>query len=208
MPSLSVRAFAEMMNLPLYEQQRILLEQKYPKQEPQAFRIPYYQTALRGIREYYQSGRNRASLAQSKAAAKSLSPDSKADNNLRVIEAFARSSQASRDLTIQPQHKTSIVIARDVELRLRFDLSATENSNPRRIFYNCRNAPITNQVARLTLQLSVWILAQNGDSVPYSALEYVDLRSARRIKISGIPARTIRLAKANAQIISTLWPTL
>lgn len=46
MPSLSVRAMAEMLELPAHAQARILREQKYPKQAPQVFRTPYYQPAL------------------------------------------------------------------------------------------------------------------------------------------------------------------
>ncbi len=33
-PTLTARAFAEMLELPLYEQLRILLEQKYPDKGP------------------------------------------------------------------------------------------------------------------------------------------------------------------------------
>ena len=41
MPRISVRSFAEMLSLPAYEQLRVLYEQKYPKKEPQTFKIPY-----------------------------------------------------------------------------------------------------------------------------------------------------------------------
>lgn len=208
MPSLSVRAFAEMLNLPIYEQQRILLEQKYPRQQPQTFRIPYYQTALRGIRLYYQAGNDNSILTDARNRARVLEPDSKAANNLRVIRSFGRSRQTTRNLTVQAQPNVSIVLANDVEIRLRFDICATERDNEKRIFYNCRNAPITGQIARLTLQLAHWVLEQNGTPVPYSALEYIDFRSRQTTRISRIPARTIQLATANARIISTLWPTL
>jgi len=34
MPTLTVRALGELLYLPLYQQLRILTEQKYPRQEP------------------------------------------------------------------------------------------------------------------------------------------------------------------------------
>ena len=50
-PRITVRAFAELLNLPAYEQVRILHDQKYPRRQPQVFRVPFYQPALHGIRE-------------------------------------------------------------------------------------------------------------------------------------------------------------
>ena len=40
-PKLTVKAFAELLRLPAYEQLRILEEHKYPRQAPQSYRTPY-----------------------------------------------------------------------------------------------------------------------------------------------------------------------
>lgn len=62
MPSLTVRAMAEMLRQPAYAQARILADQKYPKQEPQVFRTPYYQQALTGVRNFYRSSNNSSEI--------------------------------------------------------------------------------------------------------------------------------------------------
>jgi hypothetical protein len=208
MPRLSARSFAEMLNLPVYEQQRILHEQKYPRQQPQAFKIPYYQPALRGIRSYYQSGNNQAELVAARRSARAINLYSRAQNNLRVINAFGRSPQRQRQLVVETQPNVLILAAPDVELKLHFDVCANENNDPRRIFYNCRNVPIDPEIARLTLEVSHWILDKNGMPVPYDALEYVDLTSRRVHHIGRMRVKTSKLIAANAKIISTLWPTI
>jgi len=208
MPSLSVRAFAEMLNLPAYEQQRILIEQKYPRQEPQAFKIPYYQPALRGLRAYYNSGNSHSELTNARSRVRTLKLDSRIQHNLRVINAFARSRQAQRPLQLEPQSIITVNAAVNVDLRLKFDLFAQERNSPKRIFYNFRNVPIDPGIARLTLEVSHWVLDQNHTPIAFNALEYVDLESGNTIRVNRIGARTIRMIAANAKIISTLWPTL
>lgn len=50
MPSLTAKSMAEMLKLPGYQQQNILVAQKYPKSAPQIFRTLYYQPTLKAIR--------------------------------------------------------------------------------------------------------------------------------------------------------------
>jgi hypothetical protein len=197
-----------MLRLPAYEQLRILYEQKYPQQQPQSFKIPYYQPALRGMRAYYGSGNNVAELTAARAAARALALASRARHNLRAINAFAGSRQARRTLSIQPQPNVVVQAAPNVELRLQFDIYALESDNPKRLFYNFRNVPIDPSIAKTTLEIAHWVLEQNGTPAPYSALEYIDLESGDAYRINRTAARTTRLISANARIISTLWPTI
>jgi len=208
MPRLSVRAFAEMLVLPAYQQVRILHEQKYPRQQPQSFKIPYYQPALRGIRDYYRSGNSRAELAEARATARALALSSRARHNLRVIDAFARSREARRLLSIQPQPDLIVQAAANLELRLQFDVYGLEGDNPKRLFYNFRSVAIDQDIAKKTLEVAHWILQQNATPVPYDALEYIDLESGDVYRINRTTARTAQLIAANARIISTLWPTI
>jgi hypothetical protein len=61
-----------MLRLPAYEQSRLLYDQKYPKQQPQSFRTPYYQRALSGIREYYREANDGKILSAAKMAYRAL----------------------------------------------------------------------------------------------------------------------------------------
>jgi len=208
MALLTARAFAEMLNLPAYEQERILYEQKYPNQQPQSFKIPYYQPALKGIRSYYKSGNDRVELAAARAEARSLSLAFRAQHNLRVINSFARSSEARRQLLIESQSTVVIQAAADVEIKLRFDIAALEANNPKRLLYNFRSVAIDEEIAKTSLEVAFWVLDKNGTPIPLRALEYVDLESGDTYRITRTRARTTKLIAANARIISTLWPVI
>lgn len=208
MPRLSVRALAEMLTLPAYEQLRILYEQKYPRQQPQSFKVPYYQPALRGIRAYYRSGNNSAELTAARATARALFLSSRARHNLRVIDSFARSHEARRSLSIQAQPNVIVQVASNLDLRSQFDVCALEAGNPKSLLYNFRSVPMDQDIAKTTLIVAHWILERNGTPIRYSALEYIDLQSGNVYRINRTPARTARLIVTNARIISTLWPTI
>jgi len=94
-PALTVRAFAELLSLPAYEYLRILHEQKYPRQQPQVFRTPFYLPALSGIRQYYRSGNDRAALVPARQAIALLGLESRREHNTRVLDQFERSTQSS-----------------------------------------------------------------------------------------------------------------
>lgn len=208
MVSLSVRAFAELLHLPAYEQLRILYEQKYPKQQPQVFKVPYYLVALSGIRQYYRLRNDRHALAEARTRATGLALKPRQSSNLRVISAFEASSQARRALRPNPLEALRAQPYAGVELKLQFDLQAEEQGRPVRIFYNPRGAPIEPDVARNTLQIAHWVLDENEMGLPFRSLEYVDLVGNRVYAISRQSQRTIRLMRSNARIIATLWPTL
>jgi len=197
-----------MISLPAYEQVRILTEQKYPRQGPQAFKVPYYQIALQGIRNFYTSGNNSKELAAARIRAKSLNPESKRDNNLRVLTNFGKSRQAIRKLSILPQPYLIAQPAVGVDLKLKFDISAKDGGKDVRIFYNPRTLPIEPITAKLTLEIAHWILIQNSGILQCNALEYIDLVNGKVYKISHVSSRTSKLITANAKIIASLWPNI
>lgn len=202
MPELTVRAFAELLHLSIYEQSRILHEQKYPRQSP--FRGPYYSVALGAIRKHY-SGKPGA-LSGAARSCSSLKPASKGSHNLRVIQAFQGSGQAGRSLVLTPTSKMTTQL-QGVDLKLRFDLCAMEAKKPWSLFYNCRDAALDPDVARTTLQLAAFVLGQATAS-PLPKLQFVDLKTGQVFSGKAPTARTIKLATANAKIIATLWPTI
>ena len=103
MIELSVRAFAELMRLPGYEQERILHEQKYPRQQPNRFRVPYYNLAKNGIHKYYRS-QNNLNILRSEIqtiSAKNIEPVRR-QNNVRVLRSFQGSPESSRQIVQHP----------------------------------------------------------------------------------------------------------
>jgi len=205
---LTVRAFAELLHLPAHAQVRILYEQKYPRREPQVFKVPFYQVALRGIRDFYASGGDRRQLAEARARAAQLRPPPKRSNNQRALRAFENSNQVARPIIPSPGGTYRALPIRGVELRIRFGLEGEEGDRPRRMLYNLRQAPIDPEVALSTLRVAYWVLAENGLALPMRALEYVDLYDGRVHSVSRQSQRTLRLMMENARIIVTLWPTI
>jgi len=207
MPKLSVKAFSELLGLPAYEQVRILYEQKYPKRQPQVFKIPYYAQSLRAIREYYRSGCDTAQLRTAEARVAHIRLDSQRDNNLRVIRQFEHGSQRNRALIVAPRQRRSATL-HSVELTLQFDLEGSESSAERFLLYNTRAAPIGEETARTTLELAQWVLGQAGKLVSLGSIEYVDLPSDKAYRYSKPRASTLKHASNTAGIITTLWPTI
>jgi hypothetical protein len=207
MPNISVRAMAELLNLPAYEQLRILHEQKYPKSQPQNFRTPFYQPSLTAIRHFYQAGRDATVLVGARHNIQGLGLEARRANNLRVLDRFERSNQFNRNL--QPQQNPRITVPLgSVELRLSPDLRASEGGDPRVIYYNCRNASIDPDLARTILEIAHWILEQAGTILETRAIEFIDLNAGRNYRGRSRRPRTLTRMRSNVRLIQTLWPTL
>lgn len=207
MPRITVKAAAELLRLPAYEQMRILIEQKYPRNQPQVFRAPFYSPAIRGIREYYRGSNDPLALSQARASASKLNLKQRRDSNLRVIDAFESGSQSHRRLSPVPQPKFGTNLGA-VRISLSLDLLAHENGIARHLFYNCRVAPVDTETARTALEIAHWVLEQEGVTVPARQLEYIDFSSSKVHRISHRRAGTIQKLRANARLIETLWPSL
>jgi hypothetical protein len=207
MPSLTVRALAEMLNLPAHAQARILSEQKHPKNAPQVFRAPYYQQALVGIRSYYKGGKDLSKIALAAAKCEAFKQESKRDHNLRVLNSFKASELAARTLVLAPK-KVIRLTQGNVELKLTPDLEAMENGQPRALFLNLRGQAMDPELARVTLEIAHWVLEKNQLPAAADNLEYVDLFKGHRYVLGKRRASTIKAVTQNFKIIETLWPTL
>lgn len=205
---LTVRAFSELLQLPAYAQSRILYEQKYPRRQPQAFKIPYYQTALGGIRDYYRTGRDASALTRARNKASVLSQDARRIHNVRVIDAFEGGAQFNRNLQLLSMPTYIAEPVPGLELRLRFDAEALERNRKARIFYNLRNTELDDRTARATLQIAQWVLEENGQGDSIRSLDYVDFMNGSVHSVSRQSQRTIRLMEANSEIIMAIWPTI
>lgn len=205
-PALTVRAFAEMLELPMYQQLRILTEQKYPRRHPTPYRIPFYQPAIAAIRDFHASGGQRRVLHQAMNSIQgSTMVDAKKRNNTRVIRSFQRCGQIRRQLVIQPRRRTAVMF-HGISLKYIPDLAGTERGRDKHIFYNVRQASVTPGIARTTLELAHWVLSSSGLHVPLSDIEFVDLADRGRVhRINRVRQQTIRRSTQNARAIVHLW---
>lgn len=207
MPSLTVRAFAEMLDLPAHAQARILTEQKYPKQGPQAFKTPYYQQALAGIRAYYKAGNDDAKLAAAAARIEGFTQEAKRDNNLRILGCFRHSELFARKLKIDPtKHLT--FSAQGVDLRFSPDISYQDEGSERILLLHYRAQPLDAELARRTLELAYWALQGAKTPIEAKRLEYFDLFAVKSYSISKPRTGTIKAAEQSLKIIQALWPSL
>lgn len=207
MPSLTVRSVAELLRLPAYNQTRILYDQKYPKQEPQKFRTPYYQPAVTAFRDFHKSSNDPSILLAARNAALSIKQDARRQNVLRVVDAFTASPQIQRRLTPVTNPRLSATIS-TIDIRLAADLRAIEGSAGRVIYYHCRQIPIDTEVAHVTTEIAHWILQEAGQDIDIDQIEVVDLAAKRVYKLRKRRPTTIRLLKNNAKIIEALWPSI
>lgn len=212
-PSLTVRAFAELIELPVYEHERILRQQKRPGVPPASYRIPYYRSALAAIRDFYRAGGDASVLDQAVADLQAESVGAKPEkvtrlqNNIRVLQSFARSRQRLRKFTVMPLGRWQASIA-GVDLRMTPDLSATEGQLRKYVLYNCRDVQIEPNYARTTLELSHWVLSKAGVSVPLRALEYVDLVNRKVYVTDRARSRALPRAQATAHSIAQIWASI
>jgi hypothetical protein len=210
MPSLTVRSFAEMIHLPMYAQYRILHEQKYPNDEPSAFKIPFYKPSIEIIKQYYQNNNDKSIITNwLQYSAPLLRPESKRINNIRVATTFLKSQQSRRHFEIQKRRDTIIAYPKqDVALKLYFDIEAVENNNRIYQFYNVRNTPIDENIAKDTLFLAYWIMEQNDYSCSIQQLEFIDFVGDNIYKVSRKSKKAIINMYNNATIIEAIWNSI
>jgi hypothetical protein len=181
--------------------------QKYPKQQPQNFRTPFYQPALSAIRDYYRSGNDPEVITAARDAAAKIKVDGRRANNLRVLDQFAKGKQYARAL--EPATKARVRAAfGDVELRLSNDLRALEDDEPRIVYYNCSVAPLDAETAKYTVEIAHIVLEESGIDVPIASIEFNDLKSDKSYRVVKRRATTAKLLKDNLKIIHALWPAL
>lgn len=80
-PAVTVKAFAELMNVPVYSQLSIIGQQKYPRRTPAIFQVPYYAETVRAIRRYYRNGSNLRPVDEAIMVLQTMERDAKRDND-------------------------------------------------------------------------------------------------------------------------------
>lgn len=206
-PRLTAKAFAEMLPLPAYDQQRVLHDQKYPKQQPQTFRTPYYQASLTGICNFFRSANDVRCLTSARNDLQNIGNLARRTHNLRVLDKFANPALIRRKLNPLPNTRYTALIG-SVEIKLSPNLQAMENDEFRVIYFNCRNAPITEEVATLTVEIANWVLEQNEVEIAFDHVEVIDLFTGSIHRRKKARRSTLATIKANARIIEALWITV
>ena len=214
-PELTVRAMAEFLALPGYKQFEALQAQKYPDQSPAIARIPFYQPALTGIREYYSQDhdlrlvRDRIAELTTHSSLAGISPQKKAKllNNAGALRAFQTSRFRARDVLLRPKHTFKATV-HGVNIKFTPDLILLENEDPKYILLNCRSSAIESELARRTVELSHWVLGQNDENIPPAHVEFVDLGADFSHSFPRIRQATIRHAIQNTQVVKALWGSI
>ena len=210
MPVLTVRSFAEMINLPMYSQYKILHEQKYPKDEANVYKMPYYKPSLDLIKKYYLNGNNTDLLTEwLQYNANSIRPQSKQIHNKRVISQFIQSPVSNRKLKIT-NSKFAITAnpKSEVELKLRFDIEALENNIHTYQFINFRATKLDEKIAKDTLYLSYWVMEHNKIDCKINQLEYIDLYSNAIYKVKRQSSNAIKNMTNNTNVVIALWNSI
>jgi len=205
--SLTVRAAAELLPLPAYSQARILTEQKHPRVGSQAFKLPYYRTAVSGMVAYFREGGSILELDKSRAKVQRFNQKAKRANNMRVLASFQKSAFSARRFQVTTLHRLSATFD-GVELRLSPDLRVRENGESKIIYLNCKTDAIDPELARRTLEIGHWVFEANGNDLPMKKFEYVDLAADRTYSFKTRRVKTISAAAESTKIIGALWPTL
>lgn len=209
MPVMTARSFAEMINLPMYEQFRILFEQKYPKNVPNIFKVPFYKPALDTIKKYYRSNRDSQVITHElRNMRHKIRNQTRLRHNIRVIQAFRKSAQSRRNLSLTRQIRLLSSLIQNVTLKLYFDVDAVERNKAVKIFYNFRDAPLGEKIARDTIKIAYWILQKNNVSCHIKQIEYVDLKTNEIYSVKRPPAISSLHMIRYAQIVNSIWKTI
>ncbi len=208
MPDMTVRALAELIHLPMYEHLRILAEQKYPRQTPAVFRVPFYGPTLNATRMYYRSGNDPAVIdaAIQEIRASGAVPQ-KVEHNVAILQIFRRSAQRQRALALAPAPNYAVDLS-GLGLRFRPDIVAVERDRTKYLIYNLRIVEPTLEVAKTTLELGYYVLHANGVQCQPADMEFISLRSGHVVRTRRIRAATLRRARQSARAILQLWPTV
>jgi hypothetical protein len=201
-PRLSVRGAAMFIRLPALQQMRLLHDQKYPKQEPQVFKQPYYAPPIKGIKDFLERGG--PGLIDARAQLQRIRTASRRMHCTRVLESFVQSDHAIRGLKPISSPRLYAYV-HGLELRLSPDIVAKEGEEDRYIFFNASAKQFDPETARLTLEFAYWLLQENNVDVRPKQVEFIDLFG--RAHYSGRNPRktTLRDLDENARLIESMW---
>lgn len=203
-PRLTVKSIADILRTPGQSPARTLRDQKYPQQEPQVFRTPYYQPAITAVRRFYREGNNAAALQSARNKAESIGNQARRSNNIRITDSFRTSAHAKRRFTLVPNRGQSANIG-SVEIRLSADMQAMENGVLRVLFFNCRADPVDEETAVLMTEVAHWVLEQNRIQLEPGQIEVMDLSNGRSHMASHWRESTLIGLRNRARAIASLW---
>lgn len=173
MPRITVKSLAQVAQRPA-RITGIVKQQKHPEDAPQVFMIPYYITAIAGIRSFFRAGGNPSAIAAALAKAEGISQESRRENNKRTLHQFLESPMSERKLVIAKQkHFQANVLGIDVHLT--FDLNCVEQGIPKYILIHPKSVALDPDLAMKTLDICSLVLTLNGTAHAAEQIQYVDL---------------------------------
>jgi hypothetical protein len=206
-PNVTVKAFSEFIHTPLYAQMRILHEQKYPKQSPAVFKMPYYAPTRRAILRYYRQGNDASHFPIDSAHVPSGKSDAR-ENNFRSMQSFLNGSHAQRNLQVATSTTFESVISTTI-VRFTPDVVGLEsNGRTKYIVFDCTQLCPDREFIDTLIELAHFTLLANQVPVQVRDIEYIHLQTDQTFHRTTIRQRTITRATATARAIAAIWPTI
>jgi hypothetical protein len=203
-PRMTVRSFAEIFRKPSESPVRILHDQKYPQQDPQVFRTPYYQKAISAIRNYYRAGNDHSVLKSARNQALSIANEARRANTLRVLDAFSSSAHAKRRFDVTSNRRFAATVGK-VEIRLSADMQAHENGELRILYFHCRGIPIEEETATLMAEIAHWVMERNAIEILPRQVEVMDVSEGRSHRARSWRDSTVAALSGRARSIASIW---
>jgi hypothetical protein len=206
-PRLTVKSIADILRAPESNPSKVLHDQKYPDQDPQRFRTPYYQSVIAGIRRYYNNGNDRRVLAHLRNKLLAIANKSRRENNLRALDSFIASQHANRsfDLSRNSRHSATI---NEVAISLSADMQAFEDGLLKIVYVNCKAISVDTETAAIIVELAHWVLESNGISISPRQIEVMDIPTGMSLGTSSSRQSTVSSLAGRAKIISSIWEQL
>ena len=203
-PRLTVKSVADILLNPKSNTSTVLQDQKYPANDPQKFRTPYYQGSIAAIRQYYANANDTKTLAHWRNKLLSIKNEARRANNIRVIDVFATSSLAKRKL-IPTTNKRYVSTINGVTISLSADMQATQGGVLQIVYFHCRAVPLDPLVADMIANVANLVLQGHGVIATPPQIEVMDLCVGKSLRASTWNSATQKSVAARAQAISQLW---
>jgi hypothetical protein len=206
-PRLTVKAIADILRAPKSNPSRVLHDQKYPDDDPQKFRTPYYQSVIAGIRRYYQNGNDRRVLAQLRNKLLTVANKSRRDNNLRVLDSFLASAHSHRRFDLSTNSRYLATTNR-LAISLSADMQAFEGGVLKIVYITCKATAVDRETAAIVAELAHWVLEENGISISPQQIEVMDVSTGRSLGAPSWRQSTISALMGRAKTIASIWDQL
>jgi len=206
-PRLTVKSIAEMLWRPQSDISRKVRQYKYPKQQPQASHIPFYQSVAAAVRQYYRESNKSSVLLAARNRALSIPNESRRINAVRVLDNFRDSPHASRRLEVGRNRRYSATIGK-IELKLSADMQATEKGELRVVYFGYKALGVDAEIAVLLAELAHWVLEQNKVDVRMDQVEVMDFSTGKRYRTQTRRGSTLRALTAKSTQVASMWDSV